>query len=189
MKWFKSIIKKPATAVLLIASVLTLLGVVAKGFFDLRNTSLPIHATQTAEAALVHQTPVNTPDTSSGDSISIGGDVSDSTIIQSEGGDVITGDVINYEEPKDTHIDAARPILNDSQQIEAINADGERVWLYEVDGRIAVYDVFDVNTDGEKELIIGIRAKDDTSNTDTGKIIVINQNKERIAEFNLYDPR
>lgn len=110
------------------------------------------------------------------------GDIDNSQVIQSNDGSTVI-----VEERRDNTVDDAR-ITENSSQIEAINAGREPIWAYKVDGEIFKFSVNDLDNDGLKEIILGIRSKEGLGNSDAGKVIILGQDRDQITEYNLYDP-
>ena len=180
MKWIKSILSKPTTAVILFGAILTFLGLFIKGVFDLNVASLPIKATQTAEARITQTISAATAP-NSGDSISVGGDVTGSTIIQSGGGDV---NVVPTNSAFDEKLDSVQIEGRDSNTLVAFNQRGFPVWRKQFDTKIAKATVNDIDNNGKSEIFIGF----DALGSKTGLIDVFDESGELVGEFDIWKP-
>jgi Na+-transporting methylmalonyl-CoA/oxaloacetate decarboxylase gamma subunit len=76
----------------------------------------------------------------------------------------------------------------DRSTIRALDQDWNHMWTFKVDGIISQKAVYDLDLDARNETIIGVSSLHGAKTDDTGKVIVITDEGQKIAEFDFYDP-
>lgn len=118
--------------------------------------------------------------TNTGDSISVGGDVNDSTIIQA-GGDV---NLAPTNSAFDETLDGVQIEGNDNNILVAFNKRGFPIWRKQFDTKITVATVDDIDNNGEPEVIVGF----DASGSKTGFINIFDGMGDLLWELDIWKP-
>jgi hypothetical protein len=124
--------------------------------------------------------PDSTKSNDSGNSISVDGDVNDSTIIQA-GGDV---NIAPTNPAFDETLDGIQTEGIDNNILVAFNKRGFPIWRKQFDTKISIATVDDIDNNGEQEVIVGF----DSPGSKTGFISIFDGAGNLLGELDIWKP-